>query len=54
MANLDANQFPSESSDGFPRVVRVVTPAASLLDHLDGWKRVYSDETAVLHIRTAN
>jgi hypothetical protein len=30
------------------------TPAASLLDHLDGWQRVYSDETAVLHIRTAN
>jgi hypothetical protein len=30
------------------------TPAASLLDHLDGWQRVYSDETAVLHVRTAN
>ena len=30
------------------------TPAASLLDHLDGWQRVYSDETAVLHIRTAH
>jgi hypothetical protein len=30
------------------------TPAAGLLDHLDGWQRVYSDETAVLHIRTAN
>jgi hypothetical protein len=29
------------------------TPAAGLLDHLDGWQRVYSDETAVLHIRTA-
>ena len=29
------------------------TPAASLLDHLDGWQRVYSDETAVVHIRTA-
>jgi hypothetical protein len=31
-----------------------VTPAASLLDHLDGWQRVYADETAVLHIRKAN
>jgi hypothetical protein len=31
-----------------------VTPAASLLDHLDGWRRVYADETAVLHIRKAN
>jgi hypothetical protein len=30
------------------------TPAASLLDHLDGWQRVYSDETAVLHVRTAH
>jgi hypothetical protein len=30
------------------------TPAASLLDHLDGWQRVYSDEAAVLHVRTAN
>jgi hypothetical protein len=30
------------------------TPAAGLLDHLDGWQRVYSDETAVLHIRTAH
>ncbi len=30
------------------------TPAVSLLDHLDGWKRVYADETAVLHIRAAN
>jgi hypothetical protein len=30
------------------------TPAAGLLDHLDGWQRVYSDETAVLHVRTAH
>jgi hypothetical protein len=30
------------------------TPAARLLDHLDGWQRVYSDETAVVHIRTAH
>jgi hypothetical protein len=30
------------------------TPAASLLDHLDGWQRVYSDETAVLHVRTGH
>jgi hypothetical protein len=28
-------------------------PAASLLDHPDGWQRVYSDETAVVHIRIA-
>jgi hypothetical protein len=30
------------------------TPAVSLLDHLDGWQRVYSDETAVLHVRAAH
>jgi hypothetical protein len=30
------------------------TPAASLLDHLDGWQRVYADETAVLHVRTTH
>jgi hypothetical protein len=30
------------------------TPAASLLDHLGGWQKVYADETAVLHVRTAN
>jgi hypothetical protein len=27
------------------------TPAASLLDHLDGWQRAYADETAVVYIR---
>jgi hypothetical protein len=31
-----------------------VTPAASLLDHLDGWSRVYADDNAVLHVRTAH
>jgi hypothetical protein len=29
------------------------TPAALLFDHLGGWQRVYSDEMAVLHVRTA-
>ena len=27
------------------------TPASLLVDHLDGWQRAYSDETAVLHLR---
>jgi len=31
-----------------------VTPAASLLDHLDGWQRAYSDENAVLYIRAVH
>jgi hypothetical protein len=30
------------------------TPAASMLDHLDNWRRVYSDENAVVHVRAAN
>jgi hypothetical protein len=30
------------------------TPAVSLLDHLDGWSRVYADDNAVLHVRTAH
>jgi hypothetical protein len=30
------------------------TPASLLLDHLDGWRRVYADETAVLHVRARN
>ena len=27
------------------------TPAVSLLDHLQGWQRVYADDVAVVHIR---
>jgi hypothetical protein len=27
------------------------TPAVGLLDKLDGWQRVYADDTAVVHIR---
>ena len=30
------------------------TPASLLLDHLDGWQRVYADEIAVLHVRAKN
>ncbi|WP_028349333.1 hypothetical protein [Bradyrhizobium murdochi] len=30
------------------------TPAASLLDYLDGWQKVYADKNAVLHVRAAN
>jgi hypothetical protein len=29
------------------------TPATKLFDHLGGWERAYSDEMAVLHVRTA-
>jgi hypothetical protein len=27
------------------------SPAAQLLDHLAGWKRLYADDTAVIHVR---
>jgi hypothetical protein len=30
------------------------TPAVGLLDHLGGWRRVYADDNAVLHVRVAN
>lgn len=30
------------------------TPAVGLLDHIGGWRRVYTDENAVLHVRTSN
>jgi hypothetical protein len=30
------------------------TPAVGLLDHIGGWRRAYSDENAVLHVRTPN
>jgi hypothetical protein len=33
-------------------LLTAMTPAAKLLDHLDGWRRVYSDDIAVLHVRT--
>jgi hypothetical protein len=28
--------------------------AAQLLDHIQGWKRLYADDTAVVHVRTSN
>jgi hypothetical protein len=30
------------------------TPAAVLLDHVDGWQRVYADKSSVLHVRIPN
>ncbi|MGH6996362.1 MAG: hypothetical protein ACREES_11735, partial [Stellaceae bacterium] len=27
------------------------SPAVTLMDHLAGWKRVYADDTAVIHVR---
>jgi hypothetical protein len=28
------------------------SPAAQLLDHVQGWKRLYADDVAVIHVRT--
>jgi hypothetical protein len=30
------------------------TPAVGLLDRIEGWRRVYADQNAVLHVRTGN
>ncbi len=51
----DVNRFLSILKDYEIDAVLLTpaTPAASLLDHLDGWQRVYADETAVVHVRTA-
>jgi hypothetical protein len=27
-------------------------PAALLLDHLRGWRRLYADDVAIVHVRT--
>ena len=31
--------------------LRPKNAAAKLLDHLDGWQKVYADDIAVIHIR---
>jgi hypothetical protein len=35
-------------------LLAVGTPAAGLLDRLEGWKRIYADDIAVVHVRTAS
>jgi hypothetical protein len=30
------------------------TPASGLLDHVEGWQRIYTDEYSVLHVRVLN
>jgi hypothetical protein len=32
-------------------LLRRLTPAAQLLDHVDGWRKVFADENAVAHVR---
>jgi hypothetical protein len=27
------------------------SPAAQVLDHIQGWQRLYADDTAVIHVR---
>jgi hypothetical protein len=35
-------------------VLTPATPAASFMDHVDGWRRIYADDYAVVHVRPAN
>ena len=35
-------------------VLTPATPAARFMDHAAGWKRIYADDTAVIHMRAAN
>lgn len=32
-------------------MLRPETPAASLLDHVEGWQRIYADDKAIVHVR---
>jgi hypothetical protein len=34
-------------------LLRTQSPATKLLDHIDGWQRVYSDDIATIHVRNA-
>ena len=34
-------------------VLTPATPAASFMDHVDGWQRIYADDNAVVHVRVA-
>jgi hypothetical protein len=35
-------------------ILTPATPAASFMDHVDGWRRIYADDNAVVHVRGAN
>jgi hypothetical protein len=35
-------------------LIRTENPAAKLLDHVDGWQKVYSDDIATIHVRKAD
>ena len=35
-------------------LMRTQTPATRLLDHMDGWEKIYSDEVATIHLRKAD
>ena len=34
--------------------LRTRSAATKLLDHMDGWEKVYSDDIATIHLRKAN
>jgi hypothetical protein len=34
-------------------LLRTQSAATKLLDHVDGWQKVYADDIATIHLRTA-
>jgi hypothetical protein len=34
-------------------LLRTQSPATKLLDHVDGWQKIYSDDIATIHLRKA-
>jgi hypothetical protein len=51
----DVDQFLAllKTNDIDATLLTSSTPAVKLLDHLPGWKRIYADERAVVHVRAA-
>jgi hypothetical protein len=35
-------------------LMRTQSAATKLLDHLDGWQKIYSDDIATIHVRKAD
>jgi hypothetical protein len=51
--NCMATNFWIKNFDIGWTLLRPDTPAAILLDNMEGWRRLYGDEVAVVHIRVS-
>jgi hypothetical protein len=51
---LESNELPKllEQYGIVWTLIAPERPAALLLDHLPGWRRLYADDVAVVHVRT--